>query len=368
MNPLTLQDVSDALWSLVQPTASIDAIAKLPVLPRLNHVVAYATEDGLRDASVDQLAGAFRALLVDQHAPTLAEEPTSANPPNQAKAVLSLLGLAPGTGSMSVTKRKTKFADWMAMSLSTAKDGRGGKPTHFQRQVQLLADAVFAAEMQYELDKTRQRLRERRRPSDTALGVDWLARFEDYYRLWSALSGLVLDLRLALRDTRASHDADARHMMDQSLWFFVCFLAELDAFSRKRGGLWLLPTRRPADESALADSLWLISKASPFRRLEESELRVLYRNTDPREVSVFLPALERSASTLRRNWHTWVQTCTCRDVKHGNKRCRVHQVIRQGALYNDLVDSYWDELADWYEFERPAPLDLFDAATSRHGA
>ena len=171
--------------------------------------------------------------------------------PNRAAAARSALGLEPGTYNKPLTGRKGKpgrrdtIAD-NTRTISQIAYSRCG-PTA-QRcsasKLKNMADQIFRRKVRHEIDEIGQAQRARRLPLESAMSIDWLGRSEDYYRMWSPISGVVGDIRLVLdcRLKRISHSASLT--LRKSLYFYALFLRQLGLFDEKRGGLWITPDPR----------------------------------------------------------------------------------------------------------------------------
>jgi hypothetical protein len=349
MQEPNLQDVHDALWSLIEPGATIQAIGRQRTLHQLGYVVAAVTENGLRTVTVDQAAGCFRELLIEATA-QLEDRPDSPDPPNDARAAQELLGLRPGLSTRTPAARRARCADWLATSVAAAADRRGGKPSRYEKLVGSLAEVVFSAESHYQLEQIRQALREHRRPSESLLSVNWVDRFESYYRIWTPIARFEWDAvtaLVALRDERLDR---FRRNAYEALFNFARYRVALGGFVAERGGLWLLPS--VLDEQPIADAVWKIAAAAPFIRLEEARLRAAATSDD---LVAFSAWLESEGQDLSDRWTAWLESCPCRRVRHhGRKSCNVHKAIRQARVYVEGINRQWDEIADWYRIERPA--------------
>jgi hypothetical protein len=100
--------------------------------------------------------------------------------------------------------------------------------------------------------------------------VDWLARFECYYTMWSSVSSLHFDVNEALVNQRDGNIADLDYFTRNSLWHYACFLSRMDAFENELGGLWITPD--PKAEQLIADAGWFIRKSTPMTKKPSENL------------------------------------------------------------------------------------------------
>jgi hypothetical protein len=191
----------------------------------------------------------------------------------------------------------------------------------------------------------------RRPPLESAMRVDWLPRFERYYALWSYIAGIRYDVELAVASGRDGNPTEADYFIRMSLWYYGCFVTELEEFTRHRGGLWITPD--PKAEQTLADAAWLLRKPTPLTELDESLLRIAVTGFD--EMAVFTQATHTDTALRRLTglWRTWIESCDCVNPKRPRRRCAVHQCTSWAASFMDTLDQQWDLLADWYDVPRP---------------
>jgi hypothetical protein len=347
MQEPSLQDVYEALWSLVEPGATIAELAQRRALHGLGYVVAAATENGLRPASVDQAAGICRQLIIEA-ARQFEEAPDSHDRPNEARAVQELLGLRPGAATRTAAVRRAACADWLHMSKAAVADSRSGK-NRYEKLIERLADVIFTTESGYQLELIRQSIRAHRRPAETLLSVAWVERFEDYYRAWSPATGLHWDVMLAVEAHQEGNDQRFQRYAYQSLHFYTKYMRAVDRFEEEHGGLWLFPS--VVDEMRIASAVWEIGAATPFIPLENSRMRLAVVSG---ELSPFVAWLQEDGADLSEKWTGWLKECSCEPVRDdGSVNCPVHLVLRAARVFYEGVDRQWDEIADWYKVERP---------------
>jgi hypothetical protein len=224
---------------------------------------------------------------------------------------------------------------------------------------------------------------ERRHPTESAMAVEWLRRFEAYYRLWTPISGLGNDLtayRATLLETDRpwdrrfgtqgpidpgySQEEQAEGYARFALYHYALYQWELRRFVSAYGGLWLLSDGET--EQAVSDAVYRIDWHTTGNERDDSYLRTVLQDTPNQELHGFL---ERLASTeigreTHREWQEWVGTCECvwapeelrgeeyyptrRHHKGIRETCQIHGVIEACSDYLDLIDRDWRKIADWY--------------------
>jgi hypothetical protein len=242
-----------------------------------------------------------------------------------------------------------------------------------------LSDQVLAEIHDYRLRLARLRL-DVRTPVHSRLAVEWLARFEAMFCIWSPLTGVGSDLTAyratLLEESRPwdlvtnpdgsshSQEAQAVRYVTYALAHFARFLVELRDFQVRFGGHWLLP--EPQAETDLSDAVYRVVLASPNKEQEDSFLRSALSQVPDRELHGFLQALAGTAMgrDVHAKWQDWVGTCRCTwelgsrvgrnyfptHLTHPgiSEQCDMHRLIAACNDYCLILDDAWDEIADWY--------------------
>jgi hypothetical protein len=362
--------ISEAIRSLAEgPGATLAAISAQADLMTLGCVIAEAADDGIHEPSTDD-AAAVAALFLEQAADALEDDAESKVQPNRAKAARAALGLLPGTQDRPLRGRRGRpgrvptVAHWLARGpesvFTTRIDGR----SHFDALIDDMTDALAKKEIAHKMGEQHRAQLTQRAPLESAMRIDWLARFEFYYKMWSPASGIRHDLQLAVRHLRRAETADAELFTRKSLYYYAEYLTQLAHFRTEYGGLWILPNT--TTENAIADACWLIRKPIPLSELDDSLLRLTF--TKHPELALFMHATFANPymQSIVRAWRDWIHTCQCARLKHPRKDCEVHQAISWITLYMDALDEQWDFLADWYQ--RPRPGTIIDPLKIAEGA
>lgn len=334
--------------------ATIDAVASQDALMSLDCVTSVV--DGDRGSIVEAVAGAA-ALMLEEAADSLDEHPSGSSVPNRAKAARAALGVYPGTqgrllrGRRGSPGRLPVIARWLAYEpdslFRTRQDGR----SPFGALVDDVSEYVVRREIAHRVTERRLANQARRPPLESAMRVDWLPRFERYYIIWSYIIGVRYDLGLALSYSREGDSAETDYFTRKSLWYYACFVNELEKFTQELGGLWIMPN--PKAEQIIADAVWMLREPSPLNELDESILRISLNGLT--EMALFVQATHTDQA-LRRiydGWLAWIASCKCAKPKKPRKDCSLHQCIHWCASFVDNLNEQWDSLADWYDVPRP---------------
>jgi hypothetical protein len=226
-----------------------------------------------------------------------------------------------------------------------------------------------------------------RHPVESQIAVQWIERFEAYYRMWTPIYAIGSDLtayRSTLTENPRPYDRrfgtvgpeDEGYSQEEqsegyarfALYHYAKFLWELRRFNADNGGLWLLSN---ADtELAVRDAAYRIGwHVQPFNERDDSYLRTVVDESQQQEMHAFLSNLAETnlGQDLHRQWQEWVATCECTwkasDVPDDayfpesantqtiSPECQVHQVVANCTLYCELIDEDWMKVADWYQLD-----------------
>jgi hypothetical protein len=350
--------ITDAVRVLAENQgATVAAVASQADLMALGCVVAEASDHGRTTPPLDVVAGVV-VLFLEEAANSLEEQPHAGTEPNRAAAARAALGLEPGTqgkplrGRRGQTGRVGTIARWLAYEPASLFKPRQDGSTPFDALIQDIAEHLLRREVAFRVGEQRLAQRAHRPPLESAMRVDWLARFECYYRIWSYVAGVRNDVTVGLARLRSDAPAEADYFVRKSLYHHAAFLAELESFTRERGGLWVLPD--PKAEQTVADAVWIIRDPTPLTEVDESVLRLAIGGWD--EIATFMQATHTDAALRGRveTWRDWMQTCQCEDLERPKEDCSVHQCLRWAVSFMTTLDEQWDLLADWYDVPRPA--------------
>jgi hypothetical protein len=194
--------------------------------------------------------------------------------------------------------------------------------------------------------------------------VQWVERFEAYYRIWTPVYALGANLAAAIatrREEPADHppwDPDSSEPYDPedqadgygryALYAYAQFRLELKRFMTRHGGLWLLSDVDV--EQQVADAVYRIGWHNPLNEDDDSWLRRFLadsRHEEPQHFAQMLKATSIGSQTLL-EWQQYVASCDCADVEQGQEGCQVHATIQACHDYCDLIDADWLKIADWY--------------------
>lgn len=326
----------------------------------LTHVVALATDDGRLDVPESTVASTCREMI-KRAAGSLTPPDGAGDERDEGTAALYLLALMPGTASQPLQERKPRAAAALHIQPGTLDQTRPGRMTYRERVIEAVADALVAQQTSYRLEQAARAQQERRSAAQSALGIDWIARFEDYYRVWDPVVSLKDRLQAALAAARGKHEKP-RHRLSPpqpyaeylalcALYDFVSYLAGVDEFIKQRGGLWILP--HAIAEQAVADSAFVVADAAPFNLIQQSELLAAHRAVPDRHALIERLEGDSDLRPFATGWSDWLASCSCELSNPQPQQCSVHEVIAAAGTICKTLDQQWDELADWYEVRRP---------------
>jgi len=265
-------------------------------------------------------------------------------------------GLVQGTKLWSATERRKAAAKAQGVSTERFRKGYEGL------LIEQVAEGILAACHDRKMREARVNL-ERRHPADSRLAVQWVERFEAYYRVWTAVWRLGADLEAAVntyRDKPSEHlpwapdSTEAYDPVNQAqgyarfaLYAFAAYLLELRKFMTKHGGLWLLSD---ADtEQTIADTIYRVGWHNPLNDEEHSWLRRMLADARDEEQEHFKHLLLSTAegSFIHKQWQEHVASCRCKPDEP-EPGCQVHNTIAACKEYCELIDGEWLKIADWY--------------------
>lgn len=249
----------------------------------------------------------------------------------------------------------------------------GISPDSFRKEperlvIEQMAEGVLAVAREAAMRQTRLAMEQRRHPADSRLAVQWVERFEAYYRIWTPVSGLAGDLRAAIdlyRQEPSEHlpwDPDsaepfdpvdyAQTYMTSALCHYTRFKLELKRFNVRHGGLWLLSD---ADvEQKVADAVYRIGWHNNLLEEDDSWLRRNLGDARQEEDDHFVHLLASTTmgTAIHRKWQQLGRDCRCTDIEHGDgPECQVHSTIAACDDYMRFIDDDWMRIADWYRPE-----------------
>lgn len=231
-----------------------------------------------------------------------------------------------------------------------------------------------------------------RHPADSRLAVQWVERFEAYYRIWTPVYALAADLaayRCILNEIDRPYDkidapGPSRNWMTPNdtdpysqeyqaegyvrfaIFRFAQVLWELKQFQLRNGGFWLFSD--PDIEVAARDALYELQLHSPNNERDDSWMRATFKQADG-ELHTFQHLLSATTigSATHQEWQEWAARCQCtwdadrtadeRGIYFAtaatdpgiSPECPVHAMIAAACSYCEIVDGDWMHIADWYK-------------------
>ena len=211
----------------------------------------------------------------------------------------------------------------------------------------ILASSLREREKTFRLRETRNRM-EVSAPADAGVAVDWLDRFQYYYRVWSYAIGLANDIdAVTKRQEKDSSDPALPKYAESSLWMYSRLIVHIDLFLDERGGLWLFSDADVEQEAS--DALWHISWHSPFAMQDDAHLVQAAVGSKSISFVNFLRFVreDEPGQLLLDRWSKWFFNCTC--WINPSAECEVHRVRSYCHTFVDIVDTEWNKIAEWYQ-------------------
>jgi hypothetical protein len=200
--------------------------------------------------------------------------------------------------------------------------------------------------------------------------VQWVERFEAYYRIWTPALHLANDLQAAIatrRDPDSDHapwdptqpwagrEGQARKYAAYALFAYAQFKLETKKFVVRHGGLWLLSSR--TIEAEVSDAVYRIGWHNNLTEADDSWLRRALASAEHEEQVNFSQLLDADpeGSAIQAKWQHLVASCGCASDDEPQPGCQIHATIQACEDYAQLIDDDWDRIADWYHAEERRP-------------
>ncbi|MDQ1084684.1 MULTISPECIES: hypothetical protein [Microbacterium] len=274
------------------------------------------------------------------------------------------LGLYPGTALWSSGQRRKSAAEQYGLVAETFRK----KPE--RELLGQVVEAILEQAHDARLRQAKIAMESKRHPADSRLAVQWVERFEAYYRIWTPVSGLAAAIEAAIAhyqdeplphlpwDENSEQAYDpveyARSQAREALHFYVKFLLERKRFISKHGGLWLASD--PDTEQAIADAVYRIGWHNDFFRDDEAWLRRQLAASGGEELDHFweiVLAFPRGQA-LHAQWQQQIAQAADVQIEEQRAASQPHLMLAACEDYMRLIDAEWDQIADWYHLPRQA--------------
>lgn len=273
-----------------------------------------------------------------------------------------LLGLYPGSQIWPEGRRQKEAAEILELSVETFRK----KPR--ADMLAQIAEAILERCHDARLRSARVDMEQRRHPADSRLAVQWVERFEAYYRIWTPAYALAEDLEAAIdtyleepsehppwapeSDQPYDRDRQAQGYGHSALYRLTEFWLELRRFKSRHGGLWLLSDAQV--EQDVADAVYRIGWHNDLSDGDESFLRRLLADSRHEEVEHFWNVLQGfpRGMEINRRWQEMIRQGVGLTTEEEKAKSQVWLTIAACRDYCRLIDEDWLRIADWY---REAP-------------
>lgn len=294
-------------------------------------------------------------------------------------AALALFGLDPGGRGKNTKDRREAAAEHLGRRADT-----------FQRSYESdlladVADRIIGLCEDQQLRDARTQL-ERRHPAESRLAVQWVERFEAYYRIWTpawALGAELTAYRSTLLEPDRPYDREpgtfgpddpgytqekqAEGYAVYALYRWAWLQWHQRQFMLQHGGMWLLSTTEA--ETKAGDLLYEIDwHVTVFNERDQSWLRNLVSQTRGQELDHFQSMLTSTVTGTERlgEWLIWCGACQCTWDTNADtegrwptsatepgiaETCQLHKVVAACDVYCALIDDEWLKIADWYHLD-----------------
>ncbi|KAB1658165.1 hypothetical protein [Pseudoclavibacter sp. CFCC 11306] len=267
----------------------------------------------------------------------------------------ALLGIGQGTALWSLTKRREAAA---ALDLIVADTFRK-EPE--RKLVAFLAEKILEVAQETTMRQARLEMEQHRHPADSRLAVQWVERFEAYYRIWTPVYALAANLEAALIVANAANDNTEPSSFDvlgstmtfddyvrHALHRYVQYALELRRFVSSHGGHWIASDAET--EYAISDTIYRIGWHNSFTYDEESWLRRQLADSRHEEVEHFWNVVlaTTQGTMLRDKWRDYISEGIGRTSDSDKQTSQVWLTIDACHTYCDLIDNDWLKIADWY--------------------
>lgn len=268
------------------------------------------------------------------------------------------LGLYPGTALWSSAERRERAAEQFGVTADTFRK----KPE--RELLGQVAEAVLALLHDTRLRRARADIEAHRHPADSRLAVQWVERFEAYYRIWTPVYALGANLEAALEvytheplphlpwDEHSEQAYDpieyARSYAQEALYNYTQFHLELKRFKSKHGGLWLASD--VDTEQHIADAVYRIGWHNNFFEDDEAWLRRQLADSRHEETDHFwhiVLSFDRG-QRIHAQWQTLIAKAVSATTEAQQATSQPHLTIAACNDYTQLIDAEWIRIADWY--------------------
>jgi hypothetical protein len=268
------------------------------------------------------------------------------------------LGLYPGTALWKNSDRRRAAAEQFGTGVDNF------RKNYENSVLSQIAEAILVLCQEGRLRAANVEMQHQRHPADSRLAVQWIERFEAYYRIWTPAFALAADLEAAVdtyleeptehppwapdSDIPYDRDAQARGYGRSALYRLTEFWLEMRRFMHRHGGMWLFSD--PQVEDDVADATYRIGWHNSLSDRDESFLRRHLADSRHEEPAQFWDIIQAfsQGNDIDKNWQQMIleaALCTTEEQKAGSQAWLTIQACKD---YCDLIDQDWVRIADWY--------------------
>ena len=178
--------------------------------------------------------------------------------------------------------------------------------------------------------------------------------FTEYHALGTYASVMGTDLpRLLWRIRTDAPEEDVVDQTQHSLWNYAKYMQRLQRFVDD-GRTWILSSA--AVEGNLSETAWHLAIVPQLQYRHKARLVQAVNESDGGMIGTMaqLQSDDLGCDTFA-TWVDWIRSCTCQ-ADAPARDCTVHEAIRLGDRFWDIVEEEWYKFAPWYRpSERSAP-------------
>lgn len=270
-----------------------------------------------------------------------------------------ILGLTRGSSLWRTSERRGEAAKLLTVQPETF------RKNYEAPLLEQVAEQLLGLLHDAHLRVARVEMVERRHPADSRLAVQWVERFEAYYRIWTPVYSLAANLEAAI-DTYAEKPSEhlpwdpdseqayqpywqARGYARSALYNYARFQLELKRFMSSHGGLWLASDAQT--EQDIADAVYRIGWHNDLNDEDDSWLRRMLADARREETEHFWNVVQAFSQGIHIHdlWQRMVEKGIGLTTDEEKQSSQARLTIQACRDYTRLVDQDWVRIADWYK-------------------
>lgn len=268
------------------------------------------------------------------------------------------LGLTQGTALWSSRKRREKAAEAYELTADTFRK----KPE--KEVLSQVVEAILSICHEGRFRRARVDMENLRHPADSRLAVQWVERFEAYYRIWTPVYALQADIEAAIETYSEEpsdhlpwdpHGEQAYDPMHQALGYgraalhdYARYHLELKKFLSLHGGMWIFSDGDT--ERAVIDAIYRIGWHNNLNSEDDSFLRRHLADARHEESDHFWHVIKSFSEGIKihNQWQEMIREGVGLSTEAEKNSSQAWLTIKACNDYCDLIEADWLKIADWY--------------------